>query len=216
MPTILVPSTVMVEMVYVQHSQRVENVFHVKVPAGAPTLTDLLNIRNVFMDWYQAAAGGNLRSQQSSTVSLALVRCASLHAVGAPVHEYVPNPPVGGALGGAYFGYVTLAVKWGTGLGGRSYRGRTYHVGLTAGIDAAGLISAANAAAIQTAYNLLPTKLTAAGYTLVVASKYSGVQMVNGYRRGIPRPVGITTPITSCSVERGTDTNRHRKLPHNV
>lgn len=216
MPTILTPSVVMCELIFTHYATRIENVYHVKVPAGAPTVADLNAIRAVFTDWHSPASGTGLRQIQSTICGLAMQRLTSLHSIGAPVVEHVPSPVLFGTVAGNYEPHRTLCVKWSTGLGGRAYRGRTYHCGLPYGVGADGLIAPATIATMQTVYASLITKLATAGYTLCVVSKYQGVQMVNGYRRGIPRSQGVATPIVSVSIERGIDTQRHRKFPHNV
>lgn len=202
-------------MVFVQHSQRMVNVFHVRA-GSAPTLANCQAVRALFVTWDASGLSGqpSLKSYRANNASLVLIRVESLHAVGAPFEEYtLPSASVGG-LTPIYPSYVSWAVKWNTALAGRNYRGRTYHVAPAVGIDATGLVSVANTATLQTIYAGLLAGITAAGFTLVVASKYDGVEFVNGYRRGIPRAEGITTPITGANVERGLDTLRKRKIPH--
>src|SRR5215216_6152542 len=90
MPTILVPNTVMVTMVFVQFSQRQVNTFHVLCP-GAPTPADLVAIKNVFVAWDRNSplVATNLAAQRSINATLVQVSCVSLHAVGAPVLDYL-------------------------------------------------------------------------------------------------------------------------------
>lgn len=207
----------MVELIFLQYAQRIENVFHVAT-GGAPDAADLLAIKNVFQLWDRNSplVATNLCQIRSLNCSLIQISVTSLDSVGAPVLDYVLPVASAGVLNANYAITDTLAVKWLTGLSGRNYRGRTYHCGMGYGPASDGLLAAAQAAQFQTCYTRLLTDLTTAGYSLVVASKYSGVEIVNGYRRGIPRAEGIITPIVSCGVERGIDTQRHRKIPHIV
>ncbi len=217
MSSVLVPNTTMVEMVFTHHTQRIQNVFHVLKPAGAPDLTDLQAIRQIFLNWWNPVSGTSYKGIVVNNVALVLIKCTSLHSVGAPFHEYILPSAVSGVLGSTNSPpFVSIAVKWNTGLAGRNYRGRTYMVGPQVVAASDGLFSTTYQGQISAAFTKIITDVAAAGYKLVVASKYDGVEIVNGRRRGIPRLVGITTEIVSCGVERTYDTNRKRKVPHNV
>ena len=99
---------------------------------------------------------------------------------------------------------VTLAVKKGTGLVGRSHRGRTYHIGLTEGMVNVNTISPAVATALQAAYDALREPLgIAIPVDMCVLSEVSG---------GVPRLEGICTPVTGIGIDPTTDSQR-RRLP---
>src|SRR5215207_1527891 len=197
----------MVTLVFVQYNQRMVNTFHVRC-GGAPTAADLLAIKNVFQNWDRNAptVATNLCTFRALNASLVQISLMSLHVAGGPVLDYVLPTQSAGTQNVNYPSYMTIAVKWTTALSGRNNRGRSFHVGVHTGPAPDGLITIAQATLLQACYARLPSDLTAAGYTLVVASKYEGVEIVGGYRRGIPRIIGITTPITGVGVERGLDT----------
>lgn len=209
MSTVYVDNTVMVEMIHTHGSNRVENVYHVLCP-GVPTLANLNAILGVFDTWERNQARLN-RTNVTTWVAYSLL---SIHDPGQPflAGNVLPSGVVG-ALPGTGPPNLTVAVKWSTGLSGRSYRGRSYWIGLPASeVDVNGLVVASRINNIVTAYGQLRTALTTAGFTLVVCSKYSGVTIVNGYRRAIPRERGITTPITSITCDTYVDSQRKRLI----
>lgn len=121
-------------------------------------------------------------------------------------------PTTGGNNTTGYPNNVTLAVKWGTGLAGRSFRGRTYHIGLViTQVDTNDNVVASELNAIVGAYDALRTALDNAtlGVEMVVVSRYSGV---DANHKPIPRVTGITTPISGVSADPVTDSQR-RRLP---
>ena len=207
----------MAEIIFVQHSVRMQNVLHFTVP-GAPTLADCVALRNVIVGWdrFPPLGATHLCQNRSTQNSLVGVKTTSLHGANDVFDEHVLLVSSPGTVAFVFPTYVTVAVKLGTGLSGRNYRGRIYHCGLPFNVGSDGLLGAAQATQLTNCYNALKSQAALAGFTMVVASKYSGVEIVNGYRRGIPRSVGITTPVTTIGCERGLDTNRHRKIPHLV
>jgi len=217
MPTIPVPHTIMAELIFVQHSVRMENVLHFTVP-GTPTLANLVDLRNALVGWdrFVPLNATHLCQNRSTQNTLVAVKTTSLHGINDIFDEYVLPAGSVGTVGNVMPTYATIAIKLGTGLAGRSYRGRIYHCGMPYLVGSDGFIAAGSATLLVNCYTAMKTQTATAGFTLVVASKYSGVEIVNGYRRGIPRAEGITTPVTTIGCERGLDTNRHRKVPHIV
>lgn len=146
-----------------------------------------------------------------STSNWVKVETRALDSAGAPVWDLIPVTNQFGTAGGVgYPAYVAMCIKHTTGLGGRSYRGRTYAAmfptATAATIDTMG---AAIALQWTTAFTNLRTLTAAGGFTFVVNSMYSGVA-ANG--RAIPRAAGLMTPIIASECGIGFDTQRHRKL----
>lgn len=211
MSTIYTPNAVKAEMVYTCLGQRIENVYY--FTKGSPaTLADLQGLYTALLAWENNTA----KLQRSNWVNLVLISLHAMDAAGAPFYEAAPNPsPLGAQNSGPNPNFVTIAIKHTTGKGGRSYRGRSYWIGLPLSWTVnAEILSAANALTLATVYNTLRTSLLTAGWTFSICSQYSGVQIVNGYRRGIPRAQGVLTAVTASTCEGGLDTNRHRKLPY--
>lgn len=213
MPTIYTPTGVMVELVYTYGSQRVENVYH--VTKGSPaSLADLQALWTVFKDWENVTG----KLWRSTSATLVLIMLTALDNAAAPYYEAAPNPVISGSNAtGAVIGVVSVAVKHSTSGLGRSKRGRTYHVGLGANtIATPDTLTTAAAAGLAAMYNTLRTVLATAGWTFVINSKYSGVEIVNGRRRAIPRAAGVMQAILGSTCEIGLDTQRHRKAPYQV
>jgi hypothetical protein len=96
---------------------------------------------------------------------------------------------------------VTLAVKWQTGYAGRSYRGRTYFIGLTENNVTGDTVAGAYASGLQGAFEQLMSDLDGAGFGMGVLSRY---------HNNAPRTAGVLTPITSVSVDTVIDSQRRR------
>jgi len=210
MPTIYTPDAVQVDMIYTYYSQRVENVYH--CTKGSPaTAEDLEDLWQIFHDW-ELNTG---RSGRHPGCSLVLIVLRAMDSAGAPVYEAAPSPVIAGTGSGSPMPLVaSVAIKHTTGLGGRSYRGRSYWIGLTMNsVEDGDKISALAAAALAGKYNTLRSDLDAAGWTFVIVSKYSGVDEDG---KAIPRSEGIMTAVTASSCEQGIDTQRHRKMPYQV
>ncbi len=210
MPDIPIPFGVRVEMIYLFGATRCQNVYHVTKGAAA-TSGDLTSLWTVFRDWEQNTA----RNFKSTNTALVLISLTATDGPGAPFYELAPNPNIFGSVAGTNVpSYTTIAIKHTSGKQGRSYRGRTYWIGLTTSLLATqDAISTANATALAGYFNTLRTNLATAGWQFCVASRYSGV---NASGKAIPRASGILTPITASSCESYVDTQRHRKLPHQV
>lgn len=206
MPFIPLPNAARVEMVYDYNGEIVENVFHVlgTVPFDATTLGD---VGDVFFNWYE----NNLQGTQVVGATLEVIKVRALDSDTAPGIENTGGLPLSGSLtGDSLPNNSTVVIKWVTGLSGRSFRGRTYHIGLGAGdtVDPNTLSSSAQTA-LLTAYEALISEIETAGYQLVVASLYHGVD-TDG--KPIPRTEGIATPIIGARLDLTLDSQR-RRLP---
>lgn len=197
---------IMVTMVYVYNGQRIVNVYH--ATRGVPaTFANLQAIAIIFRDWETS----HNRNHKHTTASLVLVSTKALDGPGSPVWDLVVSPAIAGTRTNiAMPSYCTVAVKHTTGLGGRSYRGRTYLCALSAvDIIPPDTWHPAQVAAVNTSFAYLRTTLAAAGFTFCIVSKYSGV---DGSGKAIPRMFGLITPIVASECGVGLDTQRHRKI----
>jgi len=114
---------------------------------------------------------------------------------------------------------VTAAIKKLTGLRGRSFRGRIYHIGIASGYLAdVGHLSAGTVTAYLNQWELFFAEIhaLAGAFVHVVVSRYSGVEnvIVGGRykRQAIPRDAGVATPVTSLQMDATLDSQR-RRLP---
>jgi hypothetical protein len=98
---------------------------------------------------------------------------------------------------------VTVAVKWTTGLRGRSYRGRTYHIGIPRSCVEGNLVATEYVADLKDAYQTLINRFTQTGGAMVIASRQNN---------SVIRETGVSTPVTAVSIEHTIDSQR-RRLP---
>ena len=213
MSSIPIPFGVKCELIYLCGTQRVENVYYV-TRGAIPTGAQLIALWTLLRDWENVTA----KVQRSSQTQLVLIALTTTDGPGGPVYEAPVSPVIPGSNASGQFSCIlSVAVKHTTGLAGRSYRGRSYWIGIpTNALANQESVSTTFANAIAACYTTLRTSLAAAGWTFCVASQYSGVAIVDGRRRAIPRAAGFLTPITASSAEVGLDTQRHSKAPYQV
>jgi len=132
-------------MVYTQYGQELMNVFYF-TKTGPWTPGDLTTLAaSVATEWTS-----NIRPQQTNEMTLQSIEATDI-AVAGGAQVIHPVGVVGGNSGSGVATGITLAVKFATGLSGRSNRGRMYFIGTPGGaildnqylaLYVAGLISA--------------------------------------------------------------------------
>ncbi len=198
-PYVPVPNVALVELIFRQDNQIMEQTFHV-LNAAQWDVSQLVQLGGVFKSWWQT----NLLGGCSNTVQLIMIKLTDLTTATSPLYEYLTGLPIGGGNGStAEPSNVTLAVKFTTNTRGRSYRGRTYHIGLTQNQVQGNVISVGQALYMRDGYFALIQAMITAGYQLVVASRRSA---------GAPRVTGISTVIIDVQVDITLDSQR-RRLP---
>lgn len=101
-------------------------------------------------------------------------------------------------------GNVAFTITHRTANRGRSYRGRSYMLGIPADQIGAGLLSTGARDAYVSAFNTLRLEAASDGNPFVIASRYAN---------GSPRTTGVATPVTQCeAVDLVVDSQR-RRLP---
>lgn len=199
MPFVPFLNTAQVDLRMTQGEQLIENTIHVE-KEGVLTVTDLENIGAAVVDWFDNHR--NLVVQQVTLRELAIRDLTTASSIGI---LYSNSLPMAGLLtGNAMPNSVTIAIKWGTGLTGRSFRGRTYHIGLAEAQVLNNSLETATIAGLVASYQNLITTITGSGYTMVVASRQAN---------GVPRTQGVTTPILTASLADPTIDNQRRRLP---
>lgn len=192
-----VPDTASIELIYEINGGKAENVFHVKKDTPF-TAIDLVAAAGIFNTWWNAY----LKPQQSNDVTLSKIVCKALDTDSSPAIEFTSGLPDTGAINDvAAPGNVTLAVKWSSGLAGRSYRGRTFHIGLCVTQLMRDHVGTTLQEALHDAYVALLDAVSGGDLTLVVVSRFH-----NNARR----TTAVTTPITGVSVESTLDSQRRR------
>lgn len=200
------PNVVRCALRFSQDGLEAYNILNV-VGAAPATAGNLVSIAAVFQGWWNVT----LRPAEPNAVSWLGVDLTALDSPGSPFLAYTNTGTLtGSGAGTPYPPNVSPAISLRTGLSGRSYRGRIYHIGLSSiNPITGGLMTAPTSASLATIYNTLRTSLNSAGWPLCVLSLYSGI---DGSGNKIPRASGIATPINAVVVGRRIDSQR-RRLP---
>lgn len=197
-----------------------ENEFWVQ-RTGAWSQALLTTMAAAFKTWF--GTGDGTRSYKSS-----MVTTASLQGVGyrdmttqnGYTGVYQTGLPIAGtdAEAGVSLG-VTFSLTARTGLAGRSFRGRTFLVGMGLSQFSSvpnNLVDGTHAGNYVSLFNALPAAVTAAdaAATLVVCSRYH--QVGGPGSPSVPRAAGITTPILAYGYhDLFADFQRRRAPGHN-
>lgn len=192
--------TIKAELIFLCLDQPVQNVFHYMVDA-TPDLTTAEDLAEGLVAWWK----NNLQAEVHSGVTLYSVECTIMENENDPGILYTTGlPATGAAASPAMPNNVTVAVQWKTAFRGRSYRGRTYHVGLTESNCENNYLTQAFAASLQTIYSDLLSVTTNVGPAVLgIASRW---------HNKVQRTTGVITPVVSCSIDRALDSQR-RRLP---
>ncbi len=200
MPFIPIPNTVLLTAIF-RDADGVEaiNRFYPST-VSVPTEDDLTECAGIYTDVFTEAMVGITMSNWT----LEGVICRAMNEEFGL--EFVASdgvPQDGGVGSGAQPNQVSATVTWLTGLVGRSFRGRTYMVGLPLTFVASGQkqLTDTGRTNLQNAFETLRTAFETGGHALQVVSLSSG---------GIPRSEGVTTTILSVRANFPLATQRRR------
>lgn len=197
MAFIPVLNTAAVVVAYTYAQQRMINTLHVE-GGSAWDLGGLTLLAGVVRNWFVTTLLPLLSSDGVYLEAIA----TSLQDASAPqfvLTEPVPLP--GGTLEEVLPGGVAMCWTWRTALRGRSFRGRSYISMLPFSGLQAGRFTTTYAAFMQSAAEALITDIDAQGWELVVVSRQAN---------GVPRIAGVTTPVTTVSIDLDPDSQRRR------
>lgn len=186
------------DMIFDHIGQQCSNT-HYALMAGAPSLTDLTDFAGTLVNWFDT----QLQPLVSNGTALTKVLVRDMTVESGAAIEFTTDLPMSGTGGSALPGNVTVANKWSTGLAGRSFRGRTYLVGLPVGNNttSANLLDAGYASDLKDAYDALIADITVDDRTFVV---------VSFFHDGAPRVSGLATEIIATTVNNQLDSQRRR------
>jgi hypothetical protein len=199
MPPIDLPGGLRVEMMFTYLDQKVENVYHLMNNLPNPGAEQLHLVANTFKNWWIT----ELKPITNTQLTLRQVVCRELTPTGIAVLETDGLPVTGERQEQALPGGTTVAVHWGTGRRGRSYNGRTYHLGLAANQVIGNQVTPAALPVIQAAYDALRTALDNA----LVGVEFSVLSVQTAKEWRVPP---IMTPITGVAVDPDLDSQRRR------
>lgn len=155
------PNTVQIEAVYSTQGGIAENIYHVK---GSGPVTDIellmTRVAGIYETW-ENTFGRTLRHAQAELV---LLRVRDIGMLGGAVAQK-PEAIIGGVSGVALPDSVSVPVKWRTARSGRSFRGRTYTIGIAASMVTGDTVNADAAALFATRYDALRVALNAGDWT---------------------------------------------------
>jgi len=187
-------------MTFLQDGQYLINKHHYKNTAGWDA-GSLNNLGTALVEWWD----NDVKSIVAPNVSLIAVDVIDLtedSLLGISVTTGLPV--VGTDPSVALPNNVTLAIKKGTGLIGRSYRGRTYHIGLTEAEVTGNTVHGPTVTALLNAYEGLKQPL---GVLIPV-----DLCVLSEVENGAPRTAGVCTEVTGFGVDPVIDSQR-RRLP---
>lgn len=194
------PTACQLEARFIYDGQHVENVHHFDTATTLWTAESM----NDLAERYRLLWDGSFKPYAPPTLSLESIVVRSLSTSSSPAVEYTTSLPIAGTNAGPQLpNNVTYAVKWTTGLSGRSYRGRTYHIGLNESQVIGNNLDGTYRIAMVAAYSQFPAWFAAEDAIFVIASRVSD---------GAERSPGITTPVVGCTIDPVIDSQR-RRLP---
>lgn len=182
---------------YTWLGQQVQNVFHVQHDFD-PSSGDIGAANDVIALWWNTEVEPNVSNMVEARSIIGTSQAeengpqfTTAFAPGSVGQLTSPSMPSG----------TTVAVSWRTGLSGRSFRGRTFHVGLVEGQVVGNEIDGTTHSTLIGAYVQLVTDLATESKPLVVASRFAN---------NAPRVVGVATIVTSCLIDVFIDSQRRR------
>jgi hypothetical protein len=199
MPFIPVPDTAEVVLTFTgpngNFMKNVINVREATLVSWTPAL--LQGVIDLVQNWHNTTA----KLRQSNQISLVSILARDLNTVDSFVVEETMTV-VGSVASPAMPANVTFCVKGLTGLAGRSFRSRTYWIGLAESMVAGDFVATVDADAIVAAMNTLRANLNTQGINPVVVSRFTN---------GAPRVTGVATDISNyAKTDNRVDTQRRR------
>lgn len=200
-------NTLKVVLEYLCNGEIAQNVFYTQLE-NVPDPANMATVGNKIVDWWV----NNMAPLTTLSCSLQTVTLTDLTVANSFQVVITSGLPEVGSKGDSELpNNVTVVTKFTTGLSGRSFRGRSYFVGLDASVVATGgqTVQGGFATDLGEAWEQLATDLGDVDADWVVASFYSGVD-TDG--KPIPRAEAVLTEIIQASTETTLDSQR-RRLP---
>lgn len=193
-----VPETLQLQAVFKNLDQVCENVHHLKGGSYPFDQLELEGVAEAYRLWWLA----NWQTELPTTISLEKIIVTDLSSSTGLSIEYTHDMPMLGTDSAALPlpGNVTYCVTWVTGLRGRSFRGRTYAVGLDKGATLGNYLNYAAQTAFLSKWQAL-LEAWPSSWVMGVVSRHTGKA---------PRTAGVFTEIQSCTINSALDSQRRR------
>jgi hypothetical protein len=197
------PATKIIEvrMQFLQLTSFAENIYHVRSEGvvGSGMLEDLAA---EFYNWWNS----DVKAFVSEDVTLQSIKLRDLTSEFAAFYERSAGLPLDGTLASPVLPFnVTPCVSWGTGLTGRSARGRTYHVGLSEVQALGGLLTDSAHDALLGAYAGLVDRIIDMGQDLNLC-------VLQRVEDGVPLADAIGRDIITTAIDLALDSQRRRLI----
>lgn len=194
-PFIPVPNTLQVEMVYFTNGGFAENVYHVH---GDGAITDVEGLAGSVRDAFHTWETAQMRQLRTQDYGLHHMTVRDMGTQGGFAlfdgTVILGTGPVGAAPDS-----VTLAVKWSTHRAGRSFRGRTYHIGVPQSVVTRDALDGTYVTNLVAGYQALIPAIS--GIFGVATPGQAGELCVVSKRQNKAwLATGVTTPIVSAGV----------------
>lgn len=199
MAFIALPGGIRVALEFTLADKVVVNIYHVTTTDPIISVK-LAAVAQLFANWWDFDES----PQFSSNIGLVKVVAHDISVTNGEKHEEIISPPIQGGIASiAASNNVALVGSLLTVKTGRSFQGRTYLAGLNLTAMSNNTVDTSRLVALTANFVDLMADLAAANSALVVASFESG---------GIPRALGVATPVTGVAFKSRVDTQR-RRLP---
>lgn len=200
------PNTLQVEMVYTTYGGHAENVYHVQ---GDAAITDIAGLASNMITEFEAWETTSMKGLRSSAYALVKTVVRDVGQIDGPVFEH--SPVIAGTQAADPVpDNSTIAVKWVTGRGGRSYRGRSYHIGLTTNMVSGDQLAAAFQASLPAAYQALRDRISNFNWN-TFGPTHGRLVVVSASHNKVARAVAEITPITDAVLaDTNLDSQRRR------
>lgn len=200
MPFVPVPNTAQANIRYQLDGERIENTLHFTKGSGWAA-GDLALLADGLADRW----GAFVMPQLSVDCLLREVYVVDLTTAtsGTATQAVIPNIP-GGNGGESMPNNVAYCVSLRSTNRGRAFRGRIYIPGIPQGVVENSRVTLAWQNAIVAAVESVRGGMLGDGYTMTIASKFSN---------GLPRPVGLPTPVIAVTAVDNVLDSQRRRLP---
>lgn len=200
MPFIQVPGVYRFTLYYTNSGQNAANVFHRRKGVVAWDSSNVYNSAFALKEWWRTYIMPNV----PDTVTLERIMCISENSQTDPSLDFQDGLPLVGTRAATPLPQnVTVAVAWKTSGRGRSFQGRTYHVGLCLEDQLWGTLT-------DTAYTWLINAYTPLIGVWAVSPYFMCV--VSRQHNGVILNPATYYQILSCTINRDLDSGR-RRLP---
>jgi hypothetical protein len=179
-----VAKTIQLDLIFLLHGQRVENVWHVTNNSGVDAQV-LQDTAVAAMNWCTTS----LMPLLANDIQFLGVEALNLDIPnGSKIAVQPPAPVAGGNTTPAFPGNVSFCVSLRTGFSGRSFRGRKYIPGIPLNVVNGDSVTSAFASDLIAAFNDLTQVMFAIGNFVVVVSRFANL---------VERLVPIATVVES-------------------